>query len=551
MANSVSYKLPLEMLYHWEKVSPNHVYLRQPLPGKGYQDLTYGEVAGQVRRMASALKAKQLPPKSHIGILSKNCAHWIMADYAIWMAGHVSVPLYPNLNQSTVEQILRHSDCKLAFVGKLDDVAAYRKGVPEGVPCIAFPYHEVQAAEKWDDLLKSNPPMTENVTRSMEELATLIYTSGTTGEPKGVMHSFASFAVAGTEILKVIPMYQSDRFFSYLPLAHVAERILVEALSLYGGATVAFAESLDTFQQNLQTIQPTIFLSVPRLYQKFQAGILAKVPQKKLSFLLSLPIISGLIKKKLKAALGLSHARLVITGAAPTPKSVIDWFLKIGIEIQEAYGMTENFAFSHFNRNGEVRIGTVGTQWPRVDTRIAEDGEIQIATACDFLGYYKSASPRSDFFAGEYFKTGDRGEIDSDGYLRITGRTKDLFKTSKGKYIAPSPIESKLSVCEHLEVVCVVGANFAQPFALGMLNPNAKKLKRDQVSADLTALVEKVNATLDPHERICKVVVVKDDWTVESGALTPTMKVKRAFIESKYGGQFETWVKHNDRIAWE
>jgi long-chain acyl-CoA synthetase len=546
-----TYLLPLEKFYFWEKTTRDHVFLRQPLPGKGYTDLTYGQAGQQIRAIAAALKGKNLPPGSHIGILSKNCAHWVMADLAIWMAGHVSVPLYPNLSETTVREIVKHSDCKLAFIGKLDDVAAYRRGVPDGVACVAFPYHDVSNAERWDDLVARTKPLTESPTRAMGELATIIYTSGTTGEPKGVMHAFSSFAIAGTEVLNTVGLKENDRFFSYLPLAHVAERILVETCALYSGASIAFAESLDTFQSNLQTIQPTIFLSVPRLWQKFQGGILAKLPQRKLSLLLSIPLVSGLIKKKLRHALGLSAARVVVTGSAPTPAALIEWFAKIGIPMQEAYGMTENFAYSHFNLKGAIKVGTVGQPWPMVKTRIGADEEIQISSPCDFLGYYKSGTDRSAYFDGEYFRTGDRGQIDASGHLKITGRTKDLFKTSKGKYIAPSPIEAKFAANAFFEAVCVVGANLPSPLILAMLNPGVKALPKEQIEQDLGACLTAVNHTLDPHERIAKLVLVKDAWTVESGLVTPSMKVKRAAIEGRYGKHLSQWEVASQSIIWE
>lgn len=546
-----SYQSPLEKFYEWEDKARDRVFLRQPFPEKGYVDFTFGETGRQVRAIAAALEARNFPAGSHIAILSKNCAHWIMADLAIWMAGHVSVPLYPNLVEASVRQILAHADVRLAFIGKLDDLGAYVRGVPQGVPTIAFPYHEVANAEKWDDLVAKTPPLKENPTRALNELATIVYTSGTTGEPKGVMHRFSSFAVSGTEIKDVVKLSEKDRFFSYLPLAHVAERILIETCALYAGASIAFAESIDTFQKNLTTIRPTIFLSVPRLWQKFQSGILAKLPQKKLSLLLKIPIVSWLIRRKLRAALGLTDARIVLTGAAPTPAALMEWFRTIGITIQEAYGMTENFAYSHYNRNEDVVIGTVGQPWPLVRTRIAGDGEIQIATPCDFIGYYKSNADRSEFFDGEYLKTGDRGEIGPRGHLKITGRTKDLFKTSKGKYVAPSPIETRLGAFPYFETLCVVGANLPTPMLLASLHPEVKARPRQQLVQPLTACVEAVNAKLEHHEQLSKVIVVNDPWTVDNGLLTPSMKVKRGAIEAKYGARLTDWGDAKDTVLWE
>ena len=551
MPNTKSYPLPLEKFYHWEAKSKDRVFLRQPFPGKGYVDYSFGEAGRQVRAIAAALKAKNFPPGSHIAILSKNCAHWIMADLAIWMAGHVSIPLYPNLSEQSVREILTHSESKLAFLGKLDDLGAYQRGIPKGVPVIAFPYHDVPNVDTWDGLVAKTMPMKENPTRSMSELATIVYTSGTTGEPKGVMHPFSSFAIAGTEIQEVVALSQNDRFFSYLPLAHVAERLLIETCGLYCGGTIAFAESIDTFAKNLQTIEPTIFLSVPRLWQKFQSGILAKVPQKKLSLLTKIPLVSWLIKRKLRKALGLSHARIVLTGAAPTPPPLIHWFTSIGIPIQEAYGMTENFAYSHYNRNDAIEIGTVGQPWPLVRTRIGDNEEIQIATPCDFTGYYKSTEPRSAHFDGDYLKTGDRGEIGPKGHLKITGRAKDIFKSSKGKYVAPSPIETRFGAHPYFEALCIVGADMPSPMLLASLHPEVKARPREQLVSTLSETLKSVNSSLDHHEQVSKVIVMKDPWTVESGLLTPSMKVKRPAVEKKYGPRLNQWAEAKDTILWE
>lgn len=545
------YKLPLEKLYQWEREIPSHVFLRQPYPGKGYVETTFSQAMHDIRRIATAIKAKGFPPGSNIAILSKNCAHWMMADYAIWMAGHVSVPLYPNLSETSVREILNHSESKMAFLGKLDSPDVYRRGVDKSLPCIAFPYHTFENADSWDDVVRSTQPMTTNPTRSMGELATIIYTSGTTGEPKGVMQPFSSFAIAGTEILSVVAMTPQDRFFSYLPLAHVAERILVQTCGLYAGASVSFAESLDSFQENLKSVQPTVFLSVPRLWQKFQSGVLGKMPQKKLKFFLALPFIGKRVKQKIKTALGLAEARIIVTGAAPTPPSLIEWFKQLDILIEEAYGMTENFAYSHFNLPGKVKIGTVGQPWPLVETKIGADGEVLIKSPGNFRGYYRSSQKRTDLFEGEFFKTGDRGEIDSQGYLKITGRTKELFKTSKGKYIAPAPIETKLMTSPLLEAGCVMGANLSQPLALAILSPAAATMDRNVLKNELSAHLSAVNAQLDPHEKLKHLVITKDSWTIENGILTPTLKVKRSALETRYNASLEKWLSLPDQVVFE
>jgi len=330
-------------LYHWEKERPHQVYLRQPF-GDSFRDYTWKEVGDQVRRVSAYLRSLNLPPQSNIGLVSKNCAEWIIADLAIMMTGHVSVPFYATLTADQLQQVLTHSGCSVLFVGKLDDWSGMKKGVSSSIKCISFPtYNPDPEHIQWNDILANHAPISDNPTPQPDELFSIIYTSGTTGNPKGVMvtHRAVSEAVGRT---KHILRYDvaNPRFFSYLPLCHIAERNIVEATSLGTGGTVYFAESLDSFAKNLAAASPTHFLAVPRIWTKFQLGILAKMPQKKLEMLLKIPILSGIVKKKIRKGLGLNEAQLVLTGAAPMPISLIRWFRRLGITIQEAYGMTEN-----------------------------------------------------------------------------------------------------------------------------------------------------------------------------------------------------------------
>ncbi|HHZ65084.1 MAG TPA: hypothetical protein EYN51_06250 [Flavobacteriales bacterium] len=256
---------PLEMLYKWESESPNKIYMRQPIDGV-YHKLSWRETATEVRKMAAVLKGLDIPPNSKIGILSKNCMHWILSDLAIMMAGHVSIPMYPNLKDTSIRQIMDHSEAKVLFVGKLDDYPAMKPGVADDVYCISFPHYPHTEYDQWDDLTAKVEPITENIVRGPDEIATIIYTSGTTGIPKGVVHKFHNFSFAATHALGTIGLDSSDHFFSYLPLCHIAEKLLVEMGGLYTGGSVDFAESLESFAQNLAYSSPTVFLGVPRIW---------------------------------------------------------------------------------------------------------------------------------------------------------------------------------------------------------------------------------------------------------------------------------------------
>jgi len=549
--------LALQRFYHWERTTPQSVSLTQPMGGGVVRDFTWAEIADQTRRMAAHLKSLGFEPGSRIAILSKNCAHWLMADMAIWMAGYVSVPLYPTLAADTVRQILQHSESKLLFVGKLDDWALMQPGVPANLPCIATPLSPKTSYAQWDDIVAKTAPLSGNPVRDGAELCTLMYTSGTTGNPKGVMHSFDNFAWSITSGLKRIELGDDARMLSYLPLAHVAERMLIEHAWLAKNLHIFFAESLDTFAQDLQRARPTAFFSVPRLWVKFQQGVHAKMPPAKLQRLLSYPIIGGIVRRKVLKALGLDACTFAAGGAAPMPPALLQWYSKLGLDIVEVYGMTENCGLSHATLPGKPRPGTVGLPYDGVESRVdPATGEIQMRGQCVMMGYYKEPElTRQTFTADGWLKTGDKGVLEPDGSLRITGRVKDLFKTSKGKYVAPAPIEDRLVIHSAVEACVVTGANLGQPLGILMLSPDAAKKSQDEggrraLEASFEAHLKEINAKLDPHEQLDCLVAVTTAWTVENGFVTPTMKVKRNRIEEVYASLYEPWVGQRKKVLW-
>jgi len=539
------------MMYRWEKESPDLVYMRQPIDGK-WHEWTWKQTGEEVRKMAAYLKGLGYEPGTRVAVISKNCAHWIISDLAIQMAGYCGVPMYPNLNAETVKQILEHSEAKLLFVGKLDDWASMRPGVPENVKCIAFPFYTEPGYDEWYSLVKNVEPLKENVYRDPNDMATIIYTSGTTGMPKGVMHKFHNFGWAAEKAmneLKLAP--HTQRFFSYLPLCHIAERLLVEMGSIYTGSVVSFAESLDTFAANLAESKPTVFLGVPRIWTKFQQGILAKMPQKKLDLFLKIPILNGIVKKKIKTGLGLIDATNTFTGAAPTPASLIEWFAKLDIHIQEAYAMTENCCYSHVTRNNAIKIGYVGQPLPDCEVKLSDVKEILIKHDALMDGYYKEPQMTAETLVDGWLRTGDEGYIDHQGFLKITGRVKDLFKTSKGKYVAPSPIEMNISENANLEQVCVVGDGIPQPIALLVISESGNKKSKAELEESILKTLDQVNPQLDQHEQVKKAIVVRTPWTVENELLTPTMKIKRNPIEKIYRGRYEQWYNAPEKVIWE
>jgi long-chain acyl-CoA synthetase len=548
-------KTQLDHVYEFEKDKGSDVWLVQPMGGGAVKEMTWATAVDEARRMATHLESLGLPDKSQIALFSKNTAWWLLADLAIWMAGHVSVPLYPTLTSNTIRQILEHSEAKLIFVGKLDGFAEMEPGIPATLPRIAMPLAPEMDAPKWDDIVKKTEPTIGSPTREEKDLATIIYTSGTTGVPKGVMHSFETMC-ASDRIHPVLEITTADRMLSYLPLAHAFERTIVETATFTRGVKVYFAESLDTFVKDIRRAQPTVFASVPRLWLKFYQGVTAKMPEKRLRMMLKIPILKGVIGKKIKDGLGLAHVRYGITGSAPMPPDLLAWYRAIGLELLEGYGLSENFSYSHVNRPGHVKVGTVGVCNPDVETKLSPEGEVLVKSPCTMLGYFKAPELTAEVIDAEGFlHTGDRGSVDSDGFLKITGRVKELFKTSKGKYVAPAPIENRLLASGTIELCCVQGLGMPQPYAVVVLAEHHRKsVTSPEGKAELAQVLEghmkEINAELDQHEQLELLVVESTPWTIENGMLTPTLKVKRAMVEERCGQRAEGWYAERKTVVW-
>jgi len=347
------------------------------------------------------------------------------------------------------------------------------------------------------------------------------------------------------------------RVLSHLPLAHSFERSRVEASSLVDGRTqLFFAESLDTFLQDLQRARPTTFISVPRLWLKFQQGVFAKMPPAKLDRLLGIPILGKIVAKKVRNGLGLGHVKLAASGSAPIPPDLIGWYRKIGLPLYEGYGMTEDCSYSHVSNEEHSAPGYVGVPMPGVQVKLSPEGEVLIKSPAQFSGYYKQPELTAESFTEDgFFRTGDLGERSASGMLKLTGRAKELFKTAKGKYVAPAPIENRLNAHPMVELSLVSGVGQPAAYAMVIL---AEHLRPRMSEADLRAEVEKemqqllkdVNTAIADHEQLHMIVVAQDPWSIENGFLTPTMKIRRARIEKAMEPHVERWYGTGRRVHW-
>ncbi len=549
-----TYQSNLENFIHWATNTPENIYLKQPVAGI-YTDYSYQESLRIVEHIGSYLNQqlnREIP--QHIGILAKNSAHWMLADLAISYAGAISVPFYATLTSEQLNHVLVHSDCQILIVGKLDNWDEIQKGIPDSVQIIFTPDSPCKKGLAWNDILATPIQKLAPVLPKKDALATIIYTSGTTGVPKGVMITNGSISQALNLAREIAYLDRPNtRFISYLPLCHIAERNFVEFACTAAGGTIYFVESLDTFQQNLSQARPSHFLAVPRIWAKFKEGILNKIGgQKKLSLLLSIPILKNIIQKKIQKGLGLDKTCMVVTGAAPMPQELTAWFQSIGLYIQEAYGMTENLGLNSLTPRHKIKLGTVGRVHDQCTTRIdPETGEIQMKADYNCLGYYKNQEQTDALFDGEWLKTGDMGHLDSENYLSIIGRVKDNFKTAKGQYVSPAPIENTLSLHDLIEVACVVGVNLPQPLGLVLLSQQANELPQQELVSALEKLLNDTNPLFKKYEYLKKLIVMKEPWTVENACLTPTLKIRRMQIEKNVEDRIESWYHAKQTIIFE
>jgi len=543
--------LPLEQFLKWEKENPDRIFLRQPINGV-WKTWTWVQAGDEARKIAQGFHSLGLKEGDHIALLSKNCAQWIIADIAIMMAGCISIPIYPTLSAAAIEPILVHSESKAIIIGKLDDFASQTNGIPASMIRISVGMYGITEKYSIEELIDKNQPIANYYTWKKDEILTIIYTSGTTGKSKGVMHAAGSFGAVLIPAIAVLELPHQPELISYLPISHIAERVGVEMNALFTCGTISFAESLETFSKNLAEVQPNLFFAVPRIWQKMREAILSKLSQRNLTIILSVPLVNSFFKKSLKKKMGFSRVSHFYSAAAPISVELQEWYKKLGIIIYQAYGMTEDCVNSHFCGPKAHKFGTVGKVLPRVQIKIAEDGEIREKSEANMKGYYKEPAMTAEVFDEDnYLKTGDMGEYDSEGFLKITGRVKDQFKTDKGKYISPAPIELKMLSNTDIEHVCIVGTGVPQPMALICLSDSGKKKAKNELIKDLAQSLDIINPLLEKYERIEKMVIMKENWTIANNMITPSLKVKRNEIEKIHLPKYPTWYDKPGTIIWE
>jgi long-chain acyl-CoA synthetase len=546
-------ELPLDRVYHWESARPETIFLSQPVNGV-VRDWTWKQTMAESRRMANYLISQNWPAGSHIVIFSKNCAWWIMAELAIWMAGHITVPVYPSLTAPSARQLFQHCDPVACFFGVLDTPELAAQVIPANCLAISFPVAIPSKSLAWDEIVKTTAPLTTNPKRAPEEIATVIYTSGTTGSPKGAMHRFSAFPCLAKAVAQVTGE-TNHNVLSYLPLAHIAERSLTETTAIYYGWHIFFSESLPTFLTDLKRARATVFFSVPRLYTKFQQRVFERISRHKLDLLFAVPLLKTIVGKYVIRNLGLDAVKFAASGSAPLPMDLLFWYRSLGFPLTEGYGTTET-GITHTAPNGESRPGWVGKAAFGVETKISEIGEVLLRSPMNMAGYYKNPEDSRRVFTDDGFiHTGDLGELAADGWLRVTGRLTEQFKTSKGKFVSPSKIEALLGAHAAVDHCLVLGTNLAAPCAVVVLTSEALRQAstdagRNDLEKSLEEVLDSINSHIEHHEQLAFVVLTNSRWTIESGFLTPTLKLKRSPLEASYAELIPKWEKLGSRIVW-
>lgn len=534
------FKTPLEMFYQWENSQPDKVWLHQCHPS-GDTTYTYAQAGAIARQLAAGMLARGLKADDTVGIYSNNTARWLLLDLGLMMAGLVSVPIYATMPEDKIRYIAEHSEMKMMYVGDQcnlspNEVEQHFKNeftvVGEG------------AQLSWDDLLDT-PPLTGNPQWDKDKLWTISYTSGTTGQPKGVMHSLCTIPYSAYNLSAVTGVNAESRYFSYLPLAHIAERCVVEMQCFYCGGMIGFNHNLETFMDDLRRIKPHYFNSVPRIWANLKAGIVAQMGEEKWQAVQSSPELGKKVGEQVLASMGLGECIWAQSGSAPIAPSLIQEWINLGLPIVEGYGQSESMN-GLFNSPDNYKIGTVGRSFDPEESMVSEDGELLLRSPGNMLGYFKEPEKTRETIVDGWIRTGDKVVMDEDGFVTITGRVKEIFKTSKGKYVAPAPIEGKFARLVGVAQTCLIGRGMPQTIML-MVEDEVVKPSVENIEKQL----ESVNADLESHEKISHVVVCDEGWTVENGLLTHTMKMLRDDIEQRYMPLVEQLIDSSDKVVYE
>jgi long-chain acyl-CoA synthetase len=526
-----------EFLDHWVGLRPDSIWLRDR-HGNGYTDWTWKGAQREIRAVAAWLELEYGDQGARFAILSRNRAHWIMADLAIAASGNVSVPLFTNQPGEVTRYILDFAGVELLFIGETENWEEVSDILPAGVRVVRFSGEDVPACgSEWDDIVETHRDSAPRHRCQHDELLSIVFTSGTTGRPKGVMQTHDSMLVPMLRCKKAFTLRQHPRFLSYLPMSHVAERQLVLIQSLIYGGEITVNEALPHLLRDLGDTRPNYFFGAPRVWEQLQQAVLAHFgSQEALDQALNEDqenIINGV-----RGLLGLQDFDYLLTASAPTPPALISWYDRLGIRLCEGYGQTEAMGLIA-NSPEDRRIGSVGKPIGNVEIRIDDSGELLVRAPGLAVGYFRMPEETAETFVNGWVRTGDRARVDEDDYYYITGRVKEYFKTIQGKFVAPAPIESAFARSRWVDQQCLLGRGFSRTVMVCVPSALAGQEGRETLEEALRNEAAQVNESAQKHERIGAIIVTTEPWTVANGFLTPTLKLRREQVEARFGERAE------------
>lgn len=541
------------LVAHWAEQCPDRVWLKD-LSAEGSTEWTWAEADREISAVASILE-QQFGHGENMVILSRNRAHWVLADLAIISSGNITVSMFTTLPESTADYILGFTEAKVMFVGETSNWEAVRRVLPRDITLVTLPGVELEEEHlKWDDLVAAAQGQRPQYSAQPDDVISLVFTSGTTGVPKGVIQTHESNLIPINRFITEFGIRENPRYFSYLPLSHIAERQIVEFSSIVACGEVSFNESLETLLRDLPRTRPHMFFGPPRVWEQFQQAIVAKFGGHE-AVEQALAADREGISKLVLETMGLSEVEYCLTAAAPTPPALIHWFEAMGLTLMEGFGQTEAMGLI-LNSNAQRKIGSIGKPIGEVEFRLTEEGELAVKAAGCTPGYYKMPEKTAELIIDGWLHTGDKARVDEDGFIYITGRVKDYFKTIQGKFVAPPPIEGEFARNPHAEQQCLLGRGYSKTVMVTVLTSEAQARERAEVEAALHETVAAINKAIEKHARIGALIISHDPWSIDNEILTPTMKIRRDKVEERFGSLAETLARNSAEqgevlIHWE
>ena len=541
---------PMEMFYSWEISAPERVFLSQPLGGK-YYHFTWKKVGEEVRKVVSYILSLQLPKESKIGIFGFPTAHWVMSELAILMSEHVAVPIHHNVTPEDLEHIIRDSKMSMIFIGRPDIYIKYKKVIPDSIVKVSLPYSEARDGLWWEEIQETfdtynHSPEIDNLKPSY-----IFYTAGTTGLPKGVLHSLDSLSWPIKNFMDVFRLKQHSRFLAQLSLAHLSSKTFIQMAAIYTGSSIVFIDKGSPLSEAIAFTKPQVFISVPYQWNMLKGELSGgSAPNGRAPLLANMPLLSYFYKRAKRKKAGFHKTRYFISAEEGLSDYLYKWFRTNGINIMEMYGQTENAGYAHINPPHRTRQGTVGTPVRHSKTELGNKGQILVCNRALMLGYQSNNGASLNRSSVDmYFNTGDIGEIDKIGHLKIIANSQDLICTKDGKYLAPAQIEKLLFNSDLISQACLIGNGSIAPLGLLGLTEYGKSLPTKELENALEGLLDYINSKCRTHQ-IKSLVIVPEEWTPENGLLTPSYKPRRHIIEDYYAPLVPLWFNNSNKIVW-